>query len=1068
MEGALSGCSSAGSVSFTVSSEGGELSSKHFTLRPGGDTVVRIGREKRTSDLVISSRGVSSSHLELRLPDFSKDSDKSKMERTQLCVRDVSMNGTGVISGHAKDGAEPEIRALPKELDEPLPDGVTWLLIPMRMKASPGEVTQRCWLRIDIDKALGDETVAAPAPQESMPTLQPGDGVEIIGMRRHTGVEGRCVRLDVDTNSWFVKLVSGPLMKFKPANLQLKALPEEEAEEQRGGGNWDRLLKRAKAAEDQAKGNLPDKKVSADKPPHANSKARPKPSLPAPSAAVQARRAANAAALLAAMPPQASVLKAPPLGPPPAARVQKRAVPEGDDLALLLAVQQATAPKVSSDAGDTPLPPKESPRVVEQPPAPAPPPAPATVSTLPPPPPPAPPAAVAEPAAPRRLRISKKTTPKAVAQAAVAPTSTAFPVPAPAPPAPPAVAVEDDDVERRRKKGRWAPAEPHTASSTEADALYGGLPQVTPPPPVAPPPPGAPPPAAPPPPAPPPAPPAAAAPAVVRAVAARPTDAEAAAERHRQEMLRWFGGAGAAPQQSTTPAVPLGPPSADQQRVSDPRRLAQLATAAAALSGPGWVSKASAASRQAPEVGGAPLNAPPVSGITVPPLAPLDIAIPGGLLTPLLWPAPPLPVPGLREPPTPEPVVSGSVAKSSTESKLMPPWQLPAIPPLKPMALWPMPTLPTSTAPNLAALSNAAGFNKASAMKPPNPIVLDGAKQAAAELLADLAPLHAEDDQALADAAMNMAAARRRPAADHSWENLKAGREATDESAWKALDRVVDDTATKERVQPAPAPAENQQTKTPLPTLPPMASSQEGPLPMGWTVQRSSKDGRVFYRHEQSKRSQWQRPQDAELAAFRGAIEVAQHDETLANVRARLAANAVGAVGKAASLPPPPPEPAPPPPPLPPPPPPGAPIGQPPPPPPPPVATADASRRQKKEAAAPEPGPVTAYYLRLADVGAGSLGGEESGKREESPNLGPGYSPAGSRSSRSRSGREKRKKKGKKKGRGRSESEKRHKKKKGRSGSESSSGSEARHRTRKGEGKKRDRSASRDRRRRRH
>lgn len=139
------------SLRFTVSREGasnGAQSSKSFILKVGAETPIRIGRAPG-NDIIVESRGVSQYHSELRLLRFSGEAAPS------LCVRDLSMNGTGL---KRPDGKAPI--HLDKRADIPLQDGSV-LLVPMLLKVSQSS-NDRGWLRVDFDgPAKAGDTVPA-------------------------------------------------------------------------------------------------------------------------------------------------------------------------------------------------------------------------------------------------------------------------------------------------------------------------------------------------------------------------------------------------------------------------------------------------------------------------------------------------------------------------------------------------------------------------------------------------------------------------------------------------------------------------------------------------------------------------------------------------------------------------------------------------------------------------------------------------------------------------------------------------------------------------------------------
>mmetsp|Transcript_44473 Transcript_44473/g.105391 ORF Transcript_44473/g.105391 Transcript_44473/m.105391 type:complete len:383 (+) Transcript_44473:71-1219(+) len=104
-----------GVVRFVISQVDGDTVTPHyFELYP--DSIVRIGRDPK-SHLAVNERGISGVHAELGLLPASECSDGKPC----LCVRDLSMNGTGVVLPSASETDQP--RACVKEFDEPVPDG---------------------------------------------------------------------------------------------------------------------------------------------------------------------------------------------------------------------------------------------------------------------------------------------------------------------------------------------------------------------------------------------------------------------------------------------------------------------------------------------------------------------------------------------------------------------------------------------------------------------------------------------------------------------------------------------------------------------------------------------------------------------------------------------------------------------------------------------------------------------------------------------------------------------------------------------------------------------------------
>lgn len=135
---------------FTITKEGavnGEAG-KTFTLEVGADTPVRIGRAPG-NDIIVESRGVSQYHTELRCLWLDEDTVSPS-----LCVRDLSMNGTGVKRPGGKAPVHVE-----KQTNVPLEHGSV-LLVPMLLKVSQS-AQERAWLRVDIQGPVKAGDVAA-------------------------------------------------------------------------------------------------------------------------------------------------------------------------------------------------------------------------------------------------------------------------------------------------------------------------------------------------------------------------------------------------------------------------------------------------------------------------------------------------------------------------------------------------------------------------------------------------------------------------------------------------------------------------------------------------------------------------------------------------------------------------------------------------------------------------------------------------------------------------------------------------------------------------------------------
>lgn len=141
---------------FTISREnvsGSNYAPKTFTLKQGAETPIRIGRAPG-NDIIVDSRGVSQYHTELRV--MRVDGEKT----ARLCVRDLSMNGTGL---KRLDGKAPT--HLEKRTDVPLADGHI-MLVPMMLKVSQ-ESSDRAWLKVELEGSRGENGggVADAAPQ---------------------------------------------------------------------------------------------------------------------------------------------------------------------------------------------------------------------------------------------------------------------------------------------------------------------------------------------------------------------------------------------------------------------------------------------------------------------------------------------------------------------------------------------------------------------------------------------------------------------------------------------------------------------------------------------------------------------------------------------------------------------------------------------------------------------------------------------------------------------------------------------------------------------------------------
>lgn len=149
------------SLSFTLFHEGNNQGTpKSFTLNDA-EKAVRLGRAPG-NDLVIDHRGISQFHAEFRLLPNGGSSG------ARLCVRDLSMNGTGVKKpGDASSQPLP----LAKNVDEPVHSG-DMLVLPLRMsqkwKSDPDAkkgATDHYWFRIEYGPSPGiAPEVSTPRP----------------------------------------------------------------------------------------------------------------------------------------------------------------------------------------------------------------------------------------------------------------------------------------------------------------------------------------------------------------------------------------------------------------------------------------------------------------------------------------------------------------------------------------------------------------------------------------------------------------------------------------------------------------------------------------------------------------------------------------------------------------------------------------------------------------------------------------------------------------------------------------------------------------------------------------
>lgn len=143
-------------LNFTITREGSSArhAPKKFALKLGAETPIRIGRAPG-NDILVESRGVSQYHAELRL--VRTDDDPC----ARLCVRDLSMNGTGLKK---LDGKTVHLE---KRADVPLVSGSV-LLVPMMMKVSQPQ-SERAWLRVSFE---GTEAVGGTEGDSTVPAAR--------------------------------------------------------------------------------------------------------------------------------------------------------------------------------------------------------------------------------------------------------------------------------------------------------------------------------------------------------------------------------------------------------------------------------------------------------------------------------------------------------------------------------------------------------------------------------------------------------------------------------------------------------------------------------------------------------------------------------------------------------------------------------------------------------------------------------------------------------------------------------------------------------------------------------
>eukprot|EP00927_Polykrikos_kofoidii_P055190 TRINITY_DN4947_c0_g1_i1.p2 TRINITY_DN4947_c0_g1~~TRINITY_DN4947_c0_g1_i1.p2 ORF type:complete len:211 (-),score=37.35 TRINITY_DN4947_c0_g1_i1:462-1019(-) len=129
-----------GAIRFTVASEGLVTNvTKQFQIKAG--ETIRIGRSP-LANFSVEHRGISQNHAEFRLlPD-------SGGRGLQLCIRDLSSNGTGL----KKAGSE-KAQPVKKDTDEPIANGSV-LLVPMRLKVTH---SGRAWITVTIQEIIQDE-----------------------------------------------------------------------------------------------------------------------------------------------------------------------------------------------------------------------------------------------------------------------------------------------------------------------------------------------------------------------------------------------------------------------------------------------------------------------------------------------------------------------------------------------------------------------------------------------------------------------------------------------------------------------------------------------------------------------------------------------------------------------------------------------------------------------------------------------------------------------------------------------------------------------------------------------
>lgn len=122
---------------------GSNAIARAFSLRLGDSKPVRIGRGS-ANDVVVESKAVSLFHAELRVLQLETET------LPRVCIRDLSMNGSGLKLPRVKDVPHSGTMHLPKGKDVPLDNGAT-ILIPMMLKMTQSS-SDRSWLKIEFKK----------------------------------------------------------------------------------------------------------------------------------------------------------------------------------------------------------------------------------------------------------------------------------------------------------------------------------------------------------------------------------------------------------------------------------------------------------------------------------------------------------------------------------------------------------------------------------------------------------------------------------------------------------------------------------------------------------------------------------------------------------------------------------------------------------------------------------------------------------------------------------------------------------------------------------------------------